>query len=106
MCYFWDFLSNVDNYEWVVRKAFNTVDTNGSGEISSEEILNTINYVNSYYDTGVRPTEEQLKIGITYCDVDKNGKISFNEFMELLRKLSKHDFSTPVAAETHANVAN
>lgn len=100
MGYFWDFLSNIDNFEWVIRKAFNSIDTDGSGEISPDEILNTINYINSYCDTGISPTEEQLKMGISYCDIDKNGKLNFDEFMNLLRKLARYEFTTPATNET------
>jgi len=92
MGFFWDFLSNIDNFQWVIKKAFDSIDVDGNGEIEPEEILNTINYINSYYDTGIHPTEDQLKLGIEFCDVDKNGKINFDEFMSLLKKLSKYEF--------------
>ena len=93
MGYIWDFLTNVDNYEWAVKKAFDQVDKDGSGEISSDEILNCITYINSYYDTGIHPSDEELKKGIEICDEDKSGKISFKEMMNLLRRLAKYQFS-------------
>jgi len=92
MGFLWNFLTNIDNFQWVIEKAFNQVDVDGSGEISAEEIENAISYINSYYDTGFHPTLDQIKIGVEFCDVDKSGKISFPEFMDLLRKLSRYEF--------------
>ncbi len=92
MGYFWEFLTNIDNYEWVIRKVFDSVDIDKSGEIGAEDIISAINSLNSYYDTGFQPTLEHLQHAIALFDLDKSGKICFNEFMGILRKLSKHEF--------------
>lgn len=92
MGFLWNFLSNIDNYQWVIERAFNQVDVDASGEISAEEIETAISHINSYYDTGFHPNLEHIKVGVTFCDFDKSGKISFTEFMDLLRKLSKYEF--------------
>lgn len=92
MGWIWDALTNVENYEFIIKKAFDYVDSDGSGEISSNEILSIIQSINSYYDTGIHPTPEQLSLAITACDEDKSGKISFKELMNLLKRLSKYQF--------------
>jgi Ca2+-binding EF-hand superfamily protein len=91
--YLWSALSNIENYEFVIRKAFDLVDLDKSGEISSDEILGVITTLNSYYDSGIHPSEEQLKLAITLVDEDRSGKISFKELMNLLVKLSRHEFN-------------
>jgi Ca2+-binding EF-hand superfamily protein len=91
--YLWSVLSNVENYEFVIRKAFDLIDVDQSGEISSDEIFGVITSLNSYYETGIHPSEEQLKMAIYIVDEDKSGRISFKELMNLLGKLSRHEFN-------------
>merc|ERR1712222_7550 len=97
--YLWGSISNIENYEFIIKKAFDYADKNQTGEIGSDEILGVINSINSYYDTGVHPSEENLKLAISIVDEDKSGKVSFKELMNLLGKLSRHEFPTE---EKHA----
>ena len=92
MSYYWNSLSNIENYEFIIKKAFNMIDKDGSGEISPDEIFCIINIINYYYDTGIHPSEETLKTAINSVDEDRSGKISFKELMNLLVKLSKYEF--------------
>ena len=92
MGWIWDFLTNLDNLRPVIQKAFNCIDRDGSGEISSNDLLSCITSINQYYDTGIHPTEEELKFAIVFADEDRSGKISFEEFMNLLKKLSYYEF--------------
>ncbi len=68
--------------------AFNQLDTDGSGEISAGEVHKTLEYLASYVNVSLTPTEEQIQIAIKVCDKDANGKINLEEFIEFVRKLA------------------
>ena len=41
--YLWNSLSNIENYEFIIRKAFDMIDKDQSGEIGPDEIFGVIN---------------------------------------------------------------
>lgn len=71
------------------RYAFDSLDTDKSGEISAGEIHKTLEYLASYISLSLTPTEEMIQVACKVCDKDKSGKISFDEFVEFIRKLAK-----------------
>ena len=70
------------------RYAFDKLDVDQSGEISAGEIHKTLEYLASYVNITLTPTEEQIQLAITICDKDKSGKISFEEFIEFVKRLA------------------
>ena len=62
------------------RQAFDEFDKDGSGAISSKELLYVMRAM------GQNPTEEELNTMIMEVDLDGNGTIEFAEFLEMMKQ--------------------
>ena len=62
------------------KKAFNLFDTDGSGEISSDELGTVMKSL------GVETTPEELAKMLETADSDGSGEIDFNEFLALMNE--------------------
>eukprot|EP00091_Calanus_sinicus_P011139 TRINITY_DN2533_c0_g1_i1.p2 TRINITY_DN2533_c0_g1~~TRINITY_DN2533_c0_g1_i1.p2 ORF type:complete len:165 (-),score=62.98 TRINITY_DN2533_c0_g1_i1:78-572(-) len=62
------------------KEAFDEFDTDGSGAISSEELLGVLRAM------GQNPTEDELLNLVMEVDIDGNGTIEFEEFLNMMKK--------------------
>jgi len=62
------------------REAFEEFDKDGSGAISSKELLGVMRAM------GQNPTEDELNNMVMEVDLDGNGTIEFPEFLEMMKK--------------------
>jgi len=70
-------LANLENAE--LKEAFDAFDKDGSGTISSEELLYVMRAM------GQNPTEDELLNLVLEVDVDGNGTIDFPEFLNMMK---------------------
>lgn len=79
-----DILANETKFNEVARAAFDSVDTDKSGEVDSKEL--EVVMASIAKDMGCdAPTKEEVAEVLNHLDADKSGKISFNEFKVLIR---------------------
>ena len=72
----------------VARVAFDSVDTDKSGQIDQEELTKVMQQISG--DLGTEPpTKEEVQEVLQHLDTDKSGKIDFNEFLVLIRDVLK-----------------
>merc|ERR1719251_814597 len=62
------------------REAFEEFDKDGSGAISSKELLGVMRAM------GQNPTEDELLNLVMEVDMDGNGTIEFTEFLDMMKK--------------------
>eukprot|EP00092_Neocalanus_flemingeri_P014501 GFUD01015646.1.p1 GENE.GFUD01015646.1~~GFUD01015646.1.p1 ORF type:complete len:150 (+),score=72.23 GFUD01015646.1:47-496(+) len=62
------------------KEAFDEFDTDGSGAISSKELLGVMRAM------GQNPTEDELLNLVMEVDMDGNGTIEFDEFLDMMKK--------------------
>jgi len=74
-------LANLMNAE--LKEAFDAFDKDGSGTISSEELLGVMRAM------GQNPTEDELLNLVLEVDVDGNGTIDFPEFLNMMKKKAR-----------------
>ncbi len=67
-----------------LKAAFKIFDTDGDGEISSDELSEILRI----FGTSSQTSDAYLQEVIEEIDIDKNGKIEFNDFLELMRSCS------------------
>merc|ERR1712059_56527 len=67
------------------KEAFDEFDKDGSGAISSKELLGVMRAM------GQNPTEDELLNMILEVDLDGNGTIEFPEFLELMKQKANED---------------
>jgi len=70
--------------ETAIETAFKAIDTNGSGTLSAGELVNLVTMVNSFHDTKINPTEDQMKILMLTVDTNLDGVLSLDEVKKLL----------------------
>lgn len=79
-----DILSNEKKFTEVAKVAFDSVDTDKSGQIDGSELEKVM--VQIATDMGADPpTKEDVQEVLEHLDTDKSGKISFEEFKVLIR---------------------
>ena len=79
-----EILSNEKKFTEVARVAFDSVDTDKSGQIDGNELEKVMVQIAS--DMGADPpTNEDVMEVLEHLDEDKSGKIDFNEFKVLIR---------------------
>ena len=72
----------------VAKVAFDSVDTDKSGQIDQEELSKVMAQISG--DLGVdAPSQEEVKEVLNHLDTDKSGKIDFNEFLVLIKDVLK-----------------
>ena len=72
----------------VARVAFDSVDTDRSGQIDQEELTKVMQQISG--DLGTEPpSKEEVNEVLQHLDTDKSGKIDFNEFLVLIRDVLK-----------------
>eukprot|EP00092_Neocalanus_flemingeri_P002198 GFUD01002338.1.p1 GENE.GFUD01002338.1~~GFUD01002338.1.p1 ORF type:complete len:149 (+),score=54.94 GFUD01002338.1:74-520(+) len=74
-------IASLENAEF--KEAFDIFDKDGSGTISSEELLGVMRAM------GQNPTEDELLNLVLEVDVDGNGTIDFPEFLDMMKKKAR-----------------
>ena len=83
-----DILKNEAKLREVARVAFDSVDTDKSGQIDQNELSKVMEQISG--DLGAEPpSKEEVKEVLEHLDTDKSGKIDFNEFLILIRDVLK-----------------
>ena len=68
----------------VARAAFDSVDTDKSGQIDQEELGKVMAQISG--DLGTEPpSKDEIQEVLNHLDTDKSGKIDFNEFLVLIK---------------------
>jgi Ca2+-binding EF-hand superfamily protein len=79
-----DILNNEKKFTEVAKVAFDSVDTDKSGQIDAQELEKVMSQIAS--DMGAdAPTKEDVNEVLQHLDADNSGKISFDEFKVLIR---------------------
>jgi Ca2+-binding EF-hand superfamily protein len=79
-----DILSNDKKFNEVARVAFDSVDSDKSGQIDASELEKVMAQIAT--DMGADPpSKEDVLEVLEHLDTDKSGKISFDEFKVLIR---------------------
>ena len=79
-----DIINNEKKLNEVARVAFNSVDTDNSGQIDEQELQKVMQQISS--DMGAEPpSKEDVKEVMEHLDTDHSGKIDFNEFSVLIK---------------------
>ncbi|KAG0305901.1 hypothetical protein BGZ99_001943, partial [Dissophora globulifera] len=68
-----------------MKEIFDEYDTDTDGNVNTEELLLMITRL------GVDATPDDVKFVIKTFDTDKNGKLDYNEFLELMKVLQNMD---------------
>ncbi len=78
------------------RAAFKVFDVDGDGEISSDELSEML----SIFGVSSQTSESYLQELIKEIDIDKNGKVEFNDFLELMRSCATSTSGTSSCGDT------
>ena len=79
-----EIINNEAKLKEVARVAFDSVDTDKSGQIDQNELAKVMEQISG--DIGVEPpSAEEVKEVLQHLDTDKSGKIDFNEFLVLIK---------------------
>ncbi len=72
----------------VAKVAFDSVDTDKSGQIDQQELSKVMQQISG--DLGTEPpTNAEVQEVLSHLDADKSGKIDFNEFTVLIKDVLK-----------------
>ena len=81
-----DILSNEKKFNEVAKVAFDSVDTDNSGQIDASELEQVMIQISS--DMGAdAPSKEDVMQVLDHLDEDKSGKVNFDEFKVLIRNV-------------------
>ena len=79
-----DIINDEKKLREVARVAFDSVDTDKSGEIDKDELAKVMEGISK--DLGVAPpTSAEINEVLVHLDSDKSGKIDFDEFVVLIK---------------------
>lgn len=81
-----EILTNEKKFMEIAKMAFNQVDINKSGQIEAGEFYKIFKEL-SEEQGSESPTKEDILELLRYLDDDGSGKISFEEFKQLIRDL-------------------
>ena len=83
-----EILNNEAKLKEVARVAFDSVDTDKSGQIDQNELSKVMEQISG--DLGAEPpSKEEVNEVLNHLDTDKSGKIDFNEFLVLIKDVLK-----------------
>jgi len=75
-------------------RAFKTFDNDGSGHIDKEELLKLLGIDNISDMMEVRVTEAEVDAIMKEVDLNGDGKIDFDEFLQMMRKMPRGERNT------------
>ena len=79
-----DIINNEKKLREVAKVAFDSVDTDKSGQIDSRELSTLMTGISN--DLGIAPpSKEEMQEVLDHLDSDKSGKIDFDEFVVLIK---------------------
>ena len=79
-----EILNNEKKLNEVAKVAFDSVDTDRSGQIDQEELEKVMGQISQ--DMGAEPpTKEDVKEVMEHLDTDHSGQIDFEEFSQLIK---------------------
>ena len=79
-----DIINDEQKLKQVARAAFDSVDTDKSGQIDNKEL--TVVMAGISKDLGIDPpSKEEVDEVLNKLDTDKSGKIEFDEFVVLIK---------------------
>ena len=79
-----EILNNEKKLHEVAKVAFDSVDTDRSGQIDQEELEKVMAQISQ--DMGAEPpSKEDVKEVLEHLDTDHSGKIDFEEFSQLIK---------------------
>ena len=79
-----EILNNEKKLNEVAKVAFDSVDTDRSGQIDQEELEKVMDQISQ--DMGAEPpSKEDVKEVLEHLDTDHSGKIDFQEFSQLIK---------------------
>ena len=79
-----DIINDEKKLREVARVAFESVDTDKSGQIDNAELAKVMEGISN--DLGVAPpSKAEVDEVLTHLDTDKSGKIDFDEFVVLIK---------------------
>ena len=79
-----DIINDEAKLKEVARVAFESVDTDKSGQIDNSELTKVMEGISA--DLGVAPpSKEEVDEVLKHLDTDGSGKIEFNEFVVLIK---------------------
>jgi len=68
-------------------RAFKTFDTDGGGTITKDELLQLLGISDVSEAMQVKVTEAEVDLIMKEVDLNRDGKIDFDEFMQMMRKM-------------------
>jgi len=85
--------ATLDKREWVAEdacwRAFKTFDQDGSGSIDKEELMKLLGGSTVVNDMQIKYTAKEVDAIMKEVDLNGDGKIDFEEFMAMMRKMPK-----------------
>lgn len=83
-----EIINNEKKLSEVAKVAFDSVDTDKSGQIDEEELQKVMAQISA--DMGAEPpSKEDVKEVLEHLDTDHSGKIDFDEFKILIKDVLK-----------------
>lgn len=79
-----EILNNEKKFTELAKVAFDSVDTDKSGQIDAQELEKVMTQISAEMGSNAPTSEEVLEV-LSQLDTDNSGKIDFLEFKELIR---------------------
>jgi Ca2+-binding EF-hand superfamily protein len=70
--------------------AFKSIDQDGNGSIDKAELFMALEFLSQHLPEFKHPTQKQIEEFFIKFDINKDGKLSFEEFEELVRAFLQH----------------
>ena len=93
-----DILNNEKLFTEISRAAFDSVDTDNSGEIDAKELGKIMSQLAKETNTEA-PSPDEVKEVLEALDEDRSGKISYEEFKVLIREVLQNMMEEEEEAE-------
>ena len=81
-------LNDEEKLKQVAKVAFESVDTDKSGQIDQNELSKVMEQISGDLEIDP-PSADEVKEVLNHLDTDKSGKVDFNEFMVLIKDVLK-----------------